>query len=52
MQSLVIDRMEQNEELTAKVLHDEKFQGRVAHWLGEEVNRRLRESGMAGPTAP
>ncbi len=42
LQSLVIDRMEQNEELTAKVLNDETFQDLVSHWLGEEVYRRLR----------
>jgi type I restriction enzyme R subunit len=47
MQSLVIDRMEQNEELTAKVLNDETFQKVVAGWLGEEVYRRLREGAPA-----
>jgi type I restriction enzyme R subunit len=50
LQSLVIDRMEQNEELTAKVLNDESFQKLVARWLGEEVYRRLRPGGIAvGP---
>jgi type I restriction enzyme, R subunit len=44
LQSLVIDRMEQNEELTAKVLNDETFQKLVSGWLGAEVYRRLRES--------
>jgi type I restriction enzyme R subunit len=43
LQSLVIDRMEQNEELTAKVLNDETFQKVVAGWLGADVYRRLRE---------
>ena len=43
LQSLVIDRMEQNEELTAKVLNDETFQKVVAGWLGEEVYIRLRD---------
>ncbi len=44
LRSLVIDRMEQNEELTAKVLNDETFQKLVSGWLGTEVYRRLRES--------
>ncbi len=44
LQSLVIDRMEQNEELTAKVLNDETFQKLVSGWLGTEVYRRLRET--------
>lgn len=37
------NRMEQNEELTAKVLNDDMFQNLVSRWLGEEVCRRLLE---------
>lgn len=43
LQSLVIDRMEQNEELTAKVLNDESFRKLVSYWLGSELYTRLRE---------
>ena len=51
LQSLVIDRMEQNEELTAKVLNDEVFQKLVSGWLGTEVYNRLRESATPIPVA-
>ena len=48
LQSLVIDRMEQNEELTAKVLNDDTFQNLVSRWLGQEVYQSLREREPAG----
>jgi len=46
LRSLVIDRMEQNEELTAKVLNDETFQKLVSGWAqkstGAFASRRSR----------
>jgi len=49
LQSLAIDRMEQNEELTAKLLNEEQFQAVVSRWLGREVYEQLRgETVQAG----
>ncbi len=51
LQSLVVDRMEQNEELTAKVLNDDAFQNLVSRWLGEEVYRKLLDRALPSDKA-
>ncbi|MEX2577544.1 MAG: type I restriction endonuclease [Verrucomicrobiales bacterium] len=42
LQSLVIDRMEQNEDIAAKVLNEEDFGKVVARKIGEDIYKKLR----------
>jgi type I restriction enzyme R subunit len=41
LETLFIERMDQNEEIFARYMNDPAFQNIVAHWLAGEVYRRL-----------
>ena len=41
LETLFIERMDQNEEIFARYMNDPAFQNIVAHWLSGEVYRRL-----------
>ncbi len=47
LESLFIERMEQNEDIFARYMNEADFQRIVAQWLGEKVYSRLKE-----PVAP
>jgi type I restriction enzyme R subunit len=41
LETLFIERMEQNEDLFARYMNEPEFQKLVSQWLGDEVYRRL-----------
>ena len=43
LEGLFIDRMEQNEEITAKFMNEKDFQNAVTEHLLEQVYRQIRE---------
>jgi type I restriction enzyme R subunit len=45
LEGLFIDRMEQNEEITAKFMNEKDFQNAVTKHLLEQVYRQIREEG-------
>ncbi|MDE0210945.1 MAG: hypothetical protein OXJ64_13795, partial [Boseongicola sp.] len=42
LESLFVERMDQNEEIFIRYMNDESFQQVVSTWIGSEVYRRLR----------
>jgi type I restriction enzyme R subunit len=50
LESLFVERMDQNEEIFARYMNDPVFQEFVAQLLGTEVYRRLAESEEAAAT--
>ena len=50
LEGLFIDRMEQNEEITAKFLNDKEFQRIVGQHLLKEVYEQIRSDLPAGST--
>ena len=43
LQSLFIERMEQNEDIFGKFMNEKEFQNVVSEWISEKVYNRLRE---------
>jgi type I restriction enzyme, R subunit len=43
LQSLFIERMEQNEDIFGKFMNEKEFQNVVSKWISEKVYNRLRE---------
>lgn len=43
LQSLFIERMEQNEDIFGKFMNEKEFQNVVSEWISEKVYKRLRE---------
>ncbi len=47
LESLFVDRMEQNEDIFARFMNDQGFQQLVAGWLVSDVYRKLRGTGVS-----
>ena len=47
LESLIVDRMEQNEHLFARFMNDQGFQHLVATWLVSDVYKKLRGKGVS-----
>ncbi len=47
LESLFVDRMEQNEDIFARFMNDKGFQEMVAGWLVSEVYKKLRGTGVS-----
>ena len=47
LESLFVDRMEQNEDIFARFMNDAGFQQTVASWLISEVYKKLRSTGVS-----
>lgn len=47
LEGLLIDRMEQNDEITTKFLNDSEFRSLVTDHLRQEVYQRIQEEGSA-----
>ena len=45
LEDLFIDRMEQNEDITAKFLNEPKFREEVSKYLEKEVYKQIRDTG-------
>ena len=45
LESLFMDRMEQNEDIFARYMNDRDFQQLVGNWLTDQVYTRLRKPG-------
>jgi type I restriction enzyme R subunit len=43
LESLFVERMEQNEDIFARFMNDREFQEAVANWLTGEVYKRLKD---------
>jgi type I restriction enzyme R subunit len=48
LQSLFIERMEQNEDIFGKFMNEKEFQNVVSEWISEKVYNRLREELSEG----
>ena len=48
LQSLFIERMEQNEDIFGKFMNEKEFQNVVSEWISEKVYNRLREELIEG----
>jgi type I restriction enzyme R subunit len=48
LESLFVDRMEQNEDIFARFMNDEAFQKAVSGWLTEEVYKKFKEGLQKG----
>lgn len=44
LQTLFIERMEQNEEIFARYMNETDFKGLVSQWISERVYTKIRES--------
>jgi type I restriction enzyme R subunit len=44
LESLFVERMEQNEDIFAKFMNDDVFQKTVAAWMAREVYKRLQKA--------
>jgi type I restriction enzyme R subunit len=50
LESLFVERMDQNEEIFVRYMNDASFQKVVTGWMAEEAYRRLRSSSASqGP---
>jgi type I restriction enzyme, R subunit len=47
LETLFVDRMEQNEDIFARFMNDESFQRLVGSWLVSDVYKRLRGTGVS-----
>lgn len=47
LETLFVERMDQNEEIFAKFMNDKAFQNIVTAWLSSEAYRKLRASDLA-----
>ncbi len=47
LESLFVDRMEQNEDIFARFMNDESFQRLVGSWLVSDVYKKLRGTGVS-----
>ena len=45
LEGLFIDRMEQNEEITAKFMNEDKFREAVSQYLQKEIYEQIRKEG-------
>jgi len=53
LESLFVERMDQNEEIFVRYMNDASFQKVVTGWMAEEAYRRLRSSpGSQGLSEP
>ena len=53
LETLFVERMDQNEEIFARFMNDKSFQKVVTSWLSSEAYRKLRMSPDGGlPTEP
>lgn len=52
LEGLFIDRMEQNEEITAKFMNEERFRDLVSQHLLEDVYTRIRKEGEISTLSP
>ena len=43
LETLFIERMEQNEDIFARFMNERDFQGLVADWISRQVYERLRK---------
>src|SRR5262249_17813772 len=48
LESLFVERMEQNQEIFSRFMNDREFQGSVSEWLSREAYKRLRQSASVG----
>lgn len=49
LETLFVERMDQNEEIFGKFMNDKAFQKVVTNWLASEVYKRLRNKGALSP---
>ena len=47
LETLFVDRMEQNEDIFARFMNDESFQRLVGSWLVSDVYKKLRGKGVS-----
>ena len=47
MESLFVERMEQNEDIFARFMNDRAFQDAVSEWLSRKAYKRLKASTVA-----
>jgi type I restriction enzyme R subunit len=51
LESLFVERMDQNEEIFVRYMNDAPFQKVVTNWLASEAYRRLRAGAMTDSPA-
>lgn len=42
LENLFVERLDQNEEIVARVMNEDAFRKQIAHWMAEEVYRKIR----------
>ena len=51
LESLFVERMDQNEDIFARFMNDKSFQEAVAGWLTGEVYKRLKQESQVGESS-